>query len=295
MDTKMLHERILYPTVRVKTDKAGGSGVVIYSKPDPRSPSDYLTFVLTNWHVISEAIKVDKKWDSVRSMDVKREVLNEVTVESFSYVNESTVVSSNAHKAEIVAYNEDHDLALLRVLSPIAMVHVAEIIPKGDIPKMRLFDETRICGCSLLHDPLPTKGEITGIREVIQGKEKEYLMTSAPGIFGNSGGALFDIQGRVIGVVSRLTAIQLGFGVDLVTWMIFAAHPVRLYRFFEEQELYFLFDEKDDYHKAMKRREDKRKKAQERLAPEPPEPPKETMYGDYGDEDEGPVPYGGLR
>ena len=35
LNQDQLHEQILYPVVRVRCEKAGGSGVVIYSEPDP--------------------------------------------------------------------------------------------------------------------------------------------------------------------------------------------------------------------------------------------------------------------
>jgi hypothetical protein len=43
--------------------------------------------------------------------------------------------------------------------------------------------------------------------------------------------------------------------------MGFSTHPERLYEFFDHQELQFLYDEKDDYHSAMARRETRRKEA----------------------------------
>ena len=43
--------------------------------------------------------------------------------------------------------------------------------------------------------------------------------------------------------------------------MIFSTHPDRLYEFLELQELQFLYDDTDDNHTAMERREAKRKNA----------------------------------
>ena len=287
MEAKELHERVLYPTVRIKTDKSGGSGVVIQSKPDPKDTSKYLTFVLTNWHVISDAIRLAKAFDSVIKAEVKKDILSEVTVESFLYVDDSSVVSRNAHQAEIVAYSQEHDLAVLKLLSPFVYSSTATLVARDDIKSLRLFDETWVCGCSLLHDPFANHGTITGLREIID--QKEYLMTNSAGIFGNSGGALFDRSGRVLGIVSRVTSIQLGFGIDIVPWMLFAAHPLRLYKFFEEQELHFLFDPADDYHKAMKRREDKRKRAQARRASDSDSESKDDGKSSYDDDS---IPYG---
>ena len=51
MNLQELHERILYPVVRVRTGSAGGSGTVIMSQADPENEGEFQTFVLTNHHV----------------------------------------------------------------------------------------------------------------------------------------------------------------------------------------------------------------------------------------------------
>ena len=67
--------------------------------------------------------------------------------------------------------------------------------------------------------------------------------------------------GYLLGLTSRITVTQLGFGMDVQSWMGFSTHPDRLYEFFEHQELQFLYDKTDDYHSAMRRRTDRRKEA----------------------------------
>ena len=87
-------------------------------------------------------------------------------------------------------------------------------------------------------------------------------MQNAPSIFGNSGGGLFHgVTGDLLGLTSRITVTQLGFGMDVQSWMGFSTHPDRLYEFFEHQELQFLYDDNDDYHSAMDRRSNRRKEA----------------------------------
>ena len=140
------------------------------------------------------------------------------------------------------------------------MPHVATIIPKDEISDIQIADTVVTCGCSLLHDPFPNNGTLTYLREMIE--QKAYLMANAPSIFGNSGGGLFHGDtGHLLGLTSRVTVTQMGFGVDVQTWMNFSTHPDRLYEFFEHQELQFLYNEKDNYYDAVKRRESKRKEA----------------------------------
>jgi S1-C subfamily serine protease len=277
LDREQLHERILYPVTRVRAEKAGGSGVIVYSQPDPKKPQQYINIVLTCEHVVDEAIKIRDDWDTVLKRQRKQDFFEEVTVDVFDY-DGSKVVSSNATQADIVAYDKRHDLAALRLHNPRQMPYVASIIPKREIEDLRVFDPVWVSGCSLLHDPFANPGTLTYLREVIE--QKTYIMANAASIFGNSGGGLFHAaEGHLLGLTSRITAIQLGFGVDVLTWMGFSTHPERLYEFFEDQELHFLFDPKDDYHKAMERRRKRRQEAlrtllleEQRIEPEPLEP-----------------------
>lgn len=65
----------------------------------------------------------------------------------------------------------------------------------------------------------------------------------------------------LLGLVSRMASVQVGFGVDLMTWMNFATHPARLYEFLKEQELQFIYDPADNYYDAMDRRKKRQKEA----------------------------------
>ena len=38
MDNAQIHKQILYPVTRVRAADSGGSGVVIYSEPEPKDP-----------------------------------------------------------------------------------------------------------------------------------------------------------------------------------------------------------------------------------------------------------------
>ena len=260
MDSVSLHDKILYPVVRVRAGNAGGSGVLIYSEPDPKDDGKFINILLTCQHVIDGAIKIRDEWDAILKREVKRDVLDEVVIEVFDY-DGSKVVSANSTTGQIIAYDKHHDLAAIKLNSntrPLA--HVSSVIPKDEIANLKLFDPVWVSGCSLLHDPFPNPGTITYLREVID--QKAYLMQNASSIFGNSGGGLFHGQeGHLLGLTSRVTVTQLGFGLDVQTWMGFSTNPDRLYEFFDHQELQFLYDKKDDYHKALARRESRRKDA----------------------------------
>ena len=262
MDSVNLHEKILYPVVRVRAGNAGGSGVLVYSEPDPKDEGKFINILLTCQHVIDGAIKIRDEWDAILKREVKRDVLDEVVIEVFDY-DGSKVVSANSTTGQIIAYDKHHDLAAVKLNSNTrALAHVASIIPKDQIGCLQLFDPVWVSGCSLLHDPFPNPGTLTYLREIID--QKAYLMQNASSIFGNSGGGLFQGSGEdfnLLGLTSRVTVTQLGFGVDVQTWMGFSTHPDRLYEFFDHQELQFLYDKKDDFYKAQHRRESRRKDA----------------------------------
>jgi hypothetical protein len=206
-------------------------------------------------------LKLDE-WDAILKREVKRDVLDEVTIEVFDY-DGSKVVSANSTTGQIIAYDKHHDLAAIKLNSNTRQLpHVASVIPKDQIDCLQLFDPVWVSGCSLLHDPFPNPGTITYLREVID--QKAYLMQNASSIFGNSGGGLFQGSGEefnLLGLTSRVTVTQLGFGLDVQTWMGFSTHPDRLYEFFDHQELQFLYDKNDDFYSALARREGRRKDA----------------------------------
>jgi len=253
-----LHERILYPVTRVRAGQAGGSGVLIYSAPDLKHEGNFINIALTCEHVIDGNIKIIDEWDAVLKRQVKKDILEEVTVEVFDYEG-SKVVSANSTTGKIIAYDKNHDVAAIRLNNPRQMPYVATLYPKGELENLKLFDDVWVSGCSLLHDPFSSQGSLTYLREMIE--QKSYLMTNAPSIFGNSGGGLFHGSGYLLGLTSRITAIQLGFGVDVMTWMGFSTHPERIYEFIDHQELKFLYDDSDNYYSAMERRDARRKDA----------------------------------
>jgi S1-C subfamily serine protease len=259
-DNKWMHETYLYPVVRIFSQKAAGSGTIIYSKEDPKEAGEYMTFVLTNHHVIADLITQKRDWDSLAGRKIEKEFRELAKVEYFSYVRDSSVDSSNRFDAEIVAHDENHDLALLKIQSPRKFKHTATLLPEDKIKSLRLYMDIVVSGCSLAHEPFSNFGQITFLKELID--QKEYFMVNAASIFGNSGGALFlKDSGEFIGVPSRITNIQLGFGYDVMTWMGFSAHTKRLYEFFKEQEMKFIFDDTDNFYDALIRRENRKKEA----------------------------------
>ena len=272
MNLKEKHERLLYPVVRIfaidtKGNQSAGSGTIIYSEPDPENDGEFLNFVLTNHHVIDALILLKDDWDSVLKKNRKKEFFTKARVEIFDYINLSTVDSARGGSADVVAYSVAHDLALLKLSTPKKLGYVSPILPEDKIKKLRLYSDVCVSGCSMAHEPFSNFGQLTFLTEDIE--NKQYFMYNAGSYFGNSGGSLFwmgeeclpEYQGYLIGVPSRLTGHQLGFGMDMVTFMGFSAHTSRLYEFFRDQHMNFITDPEKTWADALEDRKAAEKKS----------------------------------
>jgi len=258
-----IHEKILYPTVRVRTEKAGGTGLIIYSKPVPETEG-YETYVMTCHHVVEDAIKFVERWSSVAKRKVVVEDRQLVEVEAFKYEKHSRCIGGTTIRAEIVAWNKELDIAVLKLLTSEPFKYVATLYPKNKSDEILLGRPAIACGCSLGHEPLFTLGNIVAKHDRIE--NKEYWMNTANTIFGNSGGSIFlgDTY-EYIGITARITAIQLGFGVDVITWMGFFIPIDSIYQMFDENFLQFIYDPNYTSTECAKLREEKMKEEERKL------------------------------
>ena len=238
-----LHERCLYPTIRVKESRATGSGTIIYcqerTEPDEDGELGYSTYALTNHHVVSGAIRVEKKYDPQRGKEVTRDYRELVQIEAFSYKNRSTITARTTADAEIMAYHEKRDVALLRLKTNQKFDYVASLLPRAEARNIHIFDKLYIVGCGLGVPPFPTDGMLTG--KDVQIDYYPYWQTSAPSIFGNSGGAVF--RGETLeymGIPSRISTSGNMFSRDAITHIGYFCPPTEIHRFLEEQGFYFL-------------------------------------------------------
>ena len=266
------HEQMFYPTVRVRTKKAGGSGTVVYSKKN-KIDGEVYTYVITNQHVISDSVTIEKKWDPVLKRKVDKEKLDTVYVECFRYNNYSHTVGSFAVEADIVAYSEvngGQDWALLRVRDKENTADwVANMFPLEDLDNVHIFDKSYAVGASLGHPPVASEGMITYMDDEID--SYKYWMSSAPTIFGNSGGAVYrwsDNRKRYeyIGIPSRISIQPMGFSADAITHMGYFIPIERVYKLLEENDYQFIYDDKysiDKCNKSRKKKQEPEKEEEE--------------------------------
>ena len=194
------HQAYIYPVVRVTTSGGGGSGTIVYSKQNEAGAWE--TFVITNHHVIEEAIVVKEEWDSTKKEDVKIERLSVVYVEIFTYRNISEPTGTLKVEADIVAYSKTNDLGLIKLRYDDQVKNVAKL-PAKDF-KYNVLDASVSVGCSLLYPPIPATGEIS--RKNILIESIPFDMSTSQIIYGNSGGAMFLDDGTWIGVPSMVAA-----------------------------------------------------------------------------------------
>ena len=256
-------DRCLYPEVRVRTKKALGSGTVLFCEPTPDEEGMWDWYVLTNEHVVDSLIEVKKKWNSVLRRDVKTDVLGHPDIEVFQFAYKSRVIGSTSFQADIVAYDKDEDMALLRVRAGVERKHVARLIPEKEINALAAFMPVWNVGCGLGGPPAITAGYLSAFGVDIE--RKDYMLVTAPSIFGNSGGATFlQETGCYIGIPARISVTQLGWSADVVTHLGFSITPARIYKFLREQVFDFVIDFSKTSVDCEKEREERRKADLER-------------------------------
>lgn len=231
-----LHKFILYPTVRIRTESSIGSGTIIASI---RNENKYETYVLTNHHVIRDAIQIIEEWDSIKKEMVKKEKRATVEVEQFKYQNLSINTGTLLILSDIVAWNKDHDLALIKLRSD-DYFQPAKILAPNKIDSLRIFQEIIVSGCGNGRSPFPTFGIIASLQDEIE--NQPYWMVTAPSVFGNSGGGSFLKETmEFIGIPSRLSVTFVGWSPNAVYHMCYIIPISRIYKWLEEIGYGFIF------------------------------------------------------
>jgi 2-alkenal reductase len=174
---------------------AQGSGFVV-------SPAGY---ILTNSHVITNA--------GEGSPDGTAEPASDVYVE---FKDRDRV------RATIVGWDLFDDVGVLRV-DPKA--HPLTPLPLGDSSRVRVGEPVAAIGSPFGNENSLTVGVVSAVHRSIRSLTSSYnlvdaIQTDAPINHGNSGGPLFDAQGRVVGINAQIrsdsgTAEGVGFAVPI--------------------------------------------------------------------------------
>ena len=233
-----LATQVLHSQVRVSTGKAGGSGTVIYSE-ESVGKETFDTYVLTCHHVIDDALTVRKEWDSRVGRERKKEYRQLVTVEFFDWDNvpHGSRPLNYSADATIVAYDASHDMALLKLKTIKQAPAVGALMSGDDAKSIQIGSPVVAVGAALGHDPVLTDGIITHMGDEID--FKDYWMSNAQIVFGNSGGAVFAETStgyQFIGIPSR---VAVTWGTP-ITHLGYFSPITRVNDFFEEQLYCFL-------------------------------------------------------
>lgn len=250
-----VHLEVLYPTVRVRSKRAGGSGTILWSQ---EIDDEFVTFVLTNHHVIEDLITVQKEYDPMIGREVPRETRGTATVEFFRYKYGSRNIGTYSVDADVETYSKPQDMALLRLRNIEKADFIATLPPQGREKEIRLFDTVYAVGAALGHPPIATQGIITYMDDEID--DYEYWMSNAQIIFGNSGGSVYlkDTH-EFIGMPSRVAVAQIGWSTDTITHMGYFIPFWRVYDWLKDEYYHFIYDNDADYQQC----EDDRNRAKE--------------------------------
>lgn len=250
------HQLCLYPEVRIRADKAGGSGTIIYSQPGEERCE---TYVLTNHHVVASQIKVEKQWDTLLQRDRKRDVLGTPQVEVFQYDFGSRVIGGTSYQTDIVCYDKNEDMALLRIRAPQQFPWVAQMYPRDQVEELQCFMPVWTVGCGLGEKPVITAGFLSSFGNEID--NKDYFLSTASSIFGNSGGATFlGETGEMIGVPARVMVVFIGWSADPIAHMGYSIPIWRVYQFLEDQMFQFIYDDSYTSVQCQQMRESRRQR-----------------------------------
>lgn len=249
-DQRVLIETAYQASCRVQAKKAVGSCTIIYS-------SNGDTFALTNHHVVADNLTYPDIWDTLLQKTVKREV-KEVVEVMFPRLDKDRILGYSTVLADIVIYDAKQDLALLKFRDPNNFPSIIWY-SREKVKTVPILSRLSCIGAALGVHPICTFGNLNGVQAEID--NYEYWLSSAPSIYGNSGGGVFIEENgnwMFLGVPSRISVIPLGFAAQAVTHMGYFIPLFRIYDWLEEQCYQFLFDSTFDKGSCDKLREEKR-------------------------------------
>ena len=260
------HRELMLPVVRVVAQRAMGSGTVIDARQGKggEAPSVH---VLTNHHVVDDLIKVEKRWSPLLQREVKADVRAMAQVHFFRYQWKNRAIGQTEIQADIVAYDKDEDLALLklRVTDEDKLPHAAKLYLRGKESELRVTMPVFCIGAGMGEPPVVTGGFLSQFGQEID--NREFWMSTAPAIYGNSGGALFLAETHeFIGVPARIAVSSGMFGGDAITHLQYAIPITRVYKFLEDQMFRFIYDPAFTEEGEEAERKHKREQEETRIA-----------------------------
>lgn len=223
-DPAALREDLLAPTVQVRGAGGIGAGTIVHSAAAGANGA-WRTYALTAFHVVEKAV----------AHEGRDEVREAVKVRIFA----AAAAEPEELDADLAAYDEPRDLAVLRLRTDRPFPHVARLASRDTLRALTIFTPIYAVGCPLGHNPMPSPGEITSLVKELNGQR--FWMMSAPTIYGNSGGGVFLARSHeLIGLASMICVYDNFISLPVPHLGIFI--PIdAVYDWLDAQGLAFLY------------------------------------------------------
>lgn len=176
--------------------------------------------VLTNHHCVDNKISIEEKDTMLPDGTIqktRREKRVDVELIQHSYSG-SVLVGSASYMAEIVAHKQRADLALLRIKADTIPYTVESRLHDGPVTR---GERVYIVGNPAMLDASVVEGIVSSVTRVFEvfwadGAKVPFYQISGGLAGGNSGGALYNNQGRLIGVPAAIArANHIGLAIQL--------------------------------------------------------------------------------
>lgn len=185
--TTLLSEQVLGPVFQLSGGEAVGSAVLI-ERVQTETESYYLA--LSCYHVVRDILE-------------GRDDIEKLSEASFRAIFTGLDAEERAYPAQMIEWDVDSDLALLRVDSLADLGPTARIAPLARAAELGVFREIYTVGCPLGTAAQATHGMIT--RETWEVSGEPYWMVSSPAFFGNSGGGVFHAETlELVGIFAKI-------------------------------------------------------------------------------------------
>ena len=215
--------------------------------------------ILTNYHCVESNIRnveKDEAGDDGVVEKVKREKREPIPVMQRHFSGFSEVGATN-YVTEIVGYDKINDIALLEIKQEkLPFVNAAPLLPDGDT--LMRGERTYTVGNPMMLEATVVSGEISSLsRQMkVEGGDKRDFIQFSGGVFGgNSGGALYNAKGQLIGIPAAGSPVATFIGLAI---------PIQSIKFFLKENCYAsIWDRtaKDEDCRFSKKEKDKKDKA----------------------------------
>jgi len=188
-----------------------------------KSIKSVVTIFTTEFKFSGEAIKQNESLGSGVIIDDSGLILTAAHVVETANTINVKLHNGNTYKAEIVRSVPTADVALIKIIEDVPGLDVAEM--NALYNTVETGHQVYIIGSPLGIEQSLSSGYVSGFlkRNILaNGNMAKYIQTDAAINQGNSGGPMFDMEGRVIGIVSFILSQSggfdgIGYAVDIET------------------------------------------------------------------------------